>query len=97
MFPDLPAISQQEIDAKKAELSVNIRQKSFRGKFEIEFLLIVLQKLINEANQGNYPYFTRKVKVMLSLAKRTIISDLSQYADTPDCLYSYLDSFRSVS
>ncbi|MFQ4137432.1 DUF4435 domain-containing protein [Nodosilinea sp. PGN35] len=97
MFPNIPMISQQEIDEKKAELSAKTRQKSFRGKFEIEFLLAVLQKLTNEANQGTYPYFTRKVKVVLSLARRTIISDLSQYADTPDCLYSYLESFRSTS
>ena len=47
--------------------------------------------------KGNYPYFNRKVKVVLSCSKRTIISDLSQYADTPDCLYSYLEFFRSVS
>jgi len=93
-FPDIPVISEQELDAKKSELQVNTRQKSFRGKFEIEFLFAFLQKLISEANQGNYPYFTRKVKVVLSLTKRTIISDLSQYADTPDCLYNYLESLR---
>ena len=94
MFPDMPIISQQELDTKKSELKLNTRQKSFRGKFEIEFLFAVLQKLMSEANQGNYPYFTRKVKVVLSLTKRTIISDLSQYADTPECLYNYLESLR---
>jgi hypothetical protein len=90
-FPNLPVIVEPELNAKVAELQSD-RQKNFRGKFEIEFLLTILQKLMNEANQGNYPYFTRKVKVALSLSKRTIISDLSQYADTPDCLYSYLQS-----
>jgi hypothetical protein len=94
MFPDIPVISQQELDAKKSELRATARQKSFRGKFEIEFLLVFLQKLMSEANQGKYPYFTRKIKVVLSLTKRTMISDLSQYADTPDCLYSYLESLR---
>jgi Protein of unknown function (DUF4435) len=97
MFPDTPVISQQQLDAKKSELRANTRQKSFRGKFEVEFLFAFLQKLMSEANQGNYPYFTRKVKVVLSLTKRTIISDLSQYADTPDCLYRYLESLRLVS
>jgi len=96
-FPNLPIISQQELDAKRSELKVNTSQKSFRGKFEIEFLFSFLQKLMIEANKGNYPYFTRKVKVVLSLTKRTIISDLSQYADTPDCLYNYLESLRLVS
>jgi hypothetical protein len=95
-FPNLPVIVQPELDAKIAELQA-ARQKNFRGKFEIEFLLTFLQQLMNESNQGNYPYFTRKVKVVLSLSKRTIISDLSQYADTPACLYSYLQSLQDVS
>ncbi|MBE9200859.1 MULTISPECIES: DUF4435 domain-containing protein [unclassified Nodularia (in: cyanobacteria)] len=95
-FPDIPVITQQELDAKKSELKVNTRQKSFRGKFEIEFLFAFLQKLINEANNGNYPYFTLKVKVVLLLTQRTIISDLSQYADTPDCLHHYLESLRLI-
>lgn len=96
-FPKAISISQAELNERQNELTSSPRQKNFRGKFEIEFLLTFLQKLMSEANQGNYPYFTRKVKVVLSCSKRTIISDLSQYADTPNCLYSYLDSFRSVS
>ena len=94
IFPGTIAISQEELDARLTDLRSSTRQKSFRGKFEIEFMLTFLQKLMLEANQGNSPYFTRKVKVVLSLSKRNIISDLSQYADTPDCLYSYLESFR---
>lgn len=96
-FPDAVLISQEELDARKSELISSSRQKNFRGKFEIEFLLKVLEKLKSEANQGNYPYFTRKIKVVLSCSLRTIISDLSQYADTPDCLYTYLESLKAVS
>lgn len=97
MFPNTSSISQNELDAKRSELQARIRQQSFRGKFEIEFLFSFLQKLISEANQGNYPYFTKKIKVVLSLSKKNVISDLSQYADTPDSLYSYLESFRTSS
>ncbi|MEG3896704.1 MULTISPECIES: DUF4435 domain-containing protein [unclassified Microcoleus] len=97
MFPGAITISPEELDARLTELRCSTRQKSFRGKFEIEFMLTFLQKLMPEANQGNYPYFTRKFKVVLSLSKRNIISELSQYADTPDCLDSYLKSFRSAS
>lgn len=93
-FPHLPAISQQELDAKKVELRAKIRQQSFRGKFEIEFLLSFLQKLKEQANKGIDPYFTGKIKVVLHLSRSNIISELSQYADTPKCLYSYLDSLR---
>lgn len=94
IFPQAPFISQEELDTKRRELQAMNRQQSFRGKFEIEFLFTFLQKLMNEANHGNYPYFTKKVKVTLTLSKRTIISDLSQYADTPNCLYNYLESLR---
>jgi hypothetical protein len=97
MFPGAIAISQEELDARLTELRSSTRQKSFRGKFEIEFLRKFLEKLKHEANKGNYPYFTRKFKVVLSLSESNIISDLSQYADTPECLYSYLKSFISPS
>jgi len=97
IFTDIPVVSQQELDTKKSELLDKNRQRSFRGKFEIEFLFVFLQKLMSEANQGTDPYFTRKVKVVLHITKRTMISDLSQYADTPDCLYSYLQSLRLPS
>ena len=97
MFPGAIAISQEELDARLTELRSITRQKSFRGKWEIEFLRKFLEKLKHEANTANYHYFTRKVKVVLSLSEINIISDLSQYADTPDCLDSYLKSFISPS
>jgi Protein of unknown function (DUF4435) len=93
-FPTAPVLTNIELDSKKAELLSRNRQKSFRGKFEIEFLDIFLKKLSQEANKGSYPYFDCKVKVVLNLSKRTIISNLSQYADTPDCLRAYLESFK---
>jgi|NOAtaT_7_FD_contig_121_321142_length_2860_multi_2_in_0_out_0_3 hypothetical protein len=92
-FENLPIISHEKLDAKKAELLASNRQKSFRGKFEIEFLFIVLQKLIEESNKDSSPYFTKKLAVKFSLQKNNIISTLSQYADTPACLYKYLKSF----
>jgi hypothetical protein len=88
-------ISQEELDARLTELRSSTRQKSFRGKFEIEFLRKFLGKLIHEANKDNSHYFTRKVTVVLLLSEKNIISELSQYADTPDCLDSYLKSFIS--
>lgn len=96
-FPKAVPISQEELDAKSNELTAKTRQKSFRGKFEIDFLFAFLQKLIEEANKGTYPYFTRKVKVILSCSRKNIISELSQYADTPDSLDAYLRSFRNYS
>jgi hypothetical protein len=93
-FPTAPVLTNMELDSKKTELFSRTRQKSFRGKFEIEFLYIFLKKLTEVANTGTYPYFDCKVKVGLNLSKKTTISNLSQYADTPDCLHAYLESFK---
>jgi Protein of unknown function (DUF4435) len=93
-FSNALILTNQELDDKKSELLDRTRQKSFRGKFEIEFLEVFLKKLVEKANVGSYPYFDRKVKVVLNLQKRTMISSLSQYADTPECLCLYLESFR---
>ncbi len=96
-FPASLPISQDELDAKRNELRSRDRQKSFRGKFEIEFFVLFLNKLVDAANQGTHPYFSQKVKVSLNVSRKTVISDLSQYADTPNCLHSYLDQFRENS
>ncbi|WP_413171123.1 DUF4435 domain-containing protein [Anabaena azotica] len=94
-FPKAIAITQEELDLKQSNLCLQERQKSFRGKFEIYFLFKVIQKLIEAANKGNPKYFTKKIKVTLNLRETTLISDLSQYADTPECLVDYLESFRT--
>ncbi|AFZ56606.1 DUF4435 domain-containing protein [Anabaena cylindrica FACHB-243] len=94
-FPKAITVTQEEIDLKQSDLCLQERQKSFRGKFEIVFLCKFIQKLIEEANKGNPKYFTKKIKVTLNLRETTLISDLSQYADTPDCLVDYLESFRT--
>ncbi|QYX30501.1 DUF4435 domain-containing protein [Sphaerospermopsis torques-reginae] len=94
-FPKAITVTQEELDLKQNHLCIQERQKSFRGKFEIYFLFKFIQKLIEEANKGNPKYFTKKIKVTLNLRETTLISDLSQYADTPDCLVGYLESFRT--
>lgn len=94
-FPKAITVTQEERDLKESDLCSQERQKSFRGKFEIYFLFKVIQKLIEAANKGNPKYFTKKIKVTLNLRETTLISDLSQYADTPECLVDYLESFRT--
>lgn len=97
VFGNTPAISQEELDNRRSDLKVKSFQKSFRGKFEIDFLRIFLTKLIAEANQNYSLYFTARRRVTLNLPVGSTISDLSQYADTPACLYSYLEAFRVSS
>ncbi len=91
-------LSQDELNAQLSLLQSLECQKSFRGKFEIDFLCKFLEQLKEKANIGDKRYFSKKYKVTFNFSRKTIISDLSQYADTPDCLMHYLESFRdSVS
>ncbi|BAY07417.1 DUF4435 domain-containing protein [Calothrix sp. NIES-2098] len=94
IFPNAIVISNEEFELKKHELFSQEYQKSFRGKFEIDFLYIFLQKLVTEANNGNPKYFTKKINVSLNIRRKTIISDLSHYAETPDCLVDYLEHLK---
>lgn len=70
----------------------NLREKTsenIRGKYFIKEIRKSYQQLINYSN--NYPentFFSQKIKINLNLTN--LISDLSQYADTPECLKKYL-------
>ena len=92
-YSNAQQILQEDLDKKQSYCLSKGRQKSFRGKFEVEFLVVFLQQLVLEANKRNSPYFTKKLHVTLNISSKTIISTLSQYADTPNCLYRYLETF----
>lgn len=63
----------------------------FRGKQHLDFFRSFLVKLINDRNAKNSrKVFTSKGKVKLNLTHGNCISELSQYADTPECLVSFL-------
>ncbi|PZV26257.1 MAG: hypothetical protein DCF12_10725 [Snowella sp.] len=94
--PKVP-LSQYAIQKKLDELKDQGCQKSFRGKFEVEFLRKILAKLQEKANKGEEAYFSKKINVSLNIGQKTILSDLSQYADTPSCLHQYLESFKEVN
>ncbi|MDJ0845476.1 DUF4435 domain-containing protein [Crocosphaera sp.] len=88
--------SEQEINQQLNDLRSQNCQKSFRGKFEIEFLRKFLEKLKQEANkkQNEQRYFSKKLTVSLLLSSDNILSQLSQYAETPNCLVRYLEKFK---
>ncbi|WP_338551889.1 DUF4435 domain-containing protein [Paenibacillus sp. KS-LC4] len=81
----------EELLIQKQKEYINIDyQKFFRGKFEIEFYRIFLDKLIHIAKQGNNEYFKDRINVKLFITKINILSDLSGFADTPPCLKNYV-------
>ncbi len=64
------------------------RTALFRGKGMIEFLYQFITRLQN----GPRPSFLLTVDHNLTLSKDNITADLSQYADTPECLNLFLSS-----
>lgn len=85
---------EEVINQKLAEFESFETQKHFRGKFEIFFLFKFVTKLAQAANNADTRYFSKKIKVSLNIQTKTIISNFSHHADTPDCLKRYLKSFR---
>ena len=70
----------------------------FRGKQHLEFFRNFLVHLINDINsKTERKVFSTKGKVKLNLTTDNCVSDLSQYADTPPCLITFLkkQSFTS--
>ncbi|HGA1022773.1 TPA: DUF4435 domain-containing protein [Bacillus cereus] len=67
------------------------RGEIFRGKFELEFFRILLNKVIEDGNKKeNRKIFLNKRKVSLPL-DANILTVLSSYAETPECLFEYIE------
>ena len=81
-------INEVELEAEQERLLTN-PLSNFRGKYYEEFLHKILSQIISEANSPN-KLFTEKRKVSLNIGKTNMISILSQYAETPECLNEYI-------
>jgi hypothetical protein len=64
----------------------------FRGKYLIIFLRKFLMRLVEDSNsKNNRKHFSVRSKVRLQLSGN-VISELCQYAQTPDCLKIFLEN-----
>jgi len=89
-------ISESEINLQAASFISQDRGKIFRGKSEIEFPILFLKKLKNDLCLDSPKYFPEKRKISFALpdSRDDILSEFSQYADTPECLREYLKKFK---
>ncbi len=87
-FPNAIELSDLQI-SNAMEIIKDKPQEKFRGKFEIEFIYEFLTVLIQTINKKTSS-FEKCKKVGLNLSKLNILSELSQYALTPDCLKEYI-------
>ena len=67
----------------------------YRGKQNLEFYRVFLSKLkIDRCRKNDRELFLIKGNVKLQLTKSNAISELSQYAETPECLRNFLGRFE---
>ncbi len=96
MFPESINITGDKIAERLSCINKSQRGRVFRGKYEIEFLRKFLALLKQDRNNSTPMFFKKKIKVKISLSKENIIGELSQYADTPECLLQYLEKIRPI-
>ncbi|MBW4681659.1 MAG: DUF4435 domain-containing protein [Microcoleus vaginatus WJT46-NPBG5] len=84
------------IQQKLAEFDSVDCQKTFRGKFEIFFLFKFFVKLNRKKNSKYFSQKPKKKKVSLNISIDNIITTFSGYAETPNCLRAYLESFKDI-
>ena len=93
LFPDSLDVSELHIDQVHDKLSSCDLSMVLRGKYELEFIKMLLRFLIEDANDKNKQNIIPH-RTSFNFQDDLFISQLAQYADTPECLEEYL---RSVS
>ena len=86
-------MTQKEVDDESVILLSRNPFCSFRGKYELEFVIKFLTKIVNEANKKN-PTSIVKQKISATINKVCFMSDYAQYADVPNSLKDYLDKVK---
>ena len=83
------------MEEAQASLPIDKWESRFRGKQVAEFIRILLMLLKTDRTSRTPSFFSEKGSVRLSLSKDNLISELSQYADTPSCLIDFLGRYKS--
>lgn len=96
MFPESIDITGEKIAERLSYIDKSQRGRIFRGKYEIEFLRKFLTLLKKDRNNSKPIFFKKKTRVKISLSRENIIGELSQYADTPECLLQYFEKIRPI-
>lgn len=90
LFPFASLIEQEHLESQVLYFKQFDRSRIFRGKYLIHFLECLLKLLIDDCNtRRNRKHFSERKKVSLKVSAN-LISELTQYADTPPCLVKFL-------
>ncbi|BDF93702.1 DUF4435 domain-containing protein [Pseudoalteromonas sp. KAN5] len=89
-YDNLLLCSKAVNEADETLTSTNV-VNAYRGKQQLEFFRLFLTKLREDRVSASPTLFSKKARVSLNLSKDNCISELSQYADVPECLNRFLD------
>lgn len=93
-------IEVSEVEIKEEYERLNADSiRLIRGKYILEKMLKCINKIVEESNKGaNHEghLFSKKRRVCLNTSESTFISGLSNYAETPGCLVSYIQERCSI-
>lgn len=91
LFPDLPEKLDINLDISRSHFDGKSSEINFRGKQSLEFFRAFIMLLKQDRGKKcNREIFHESGKVKLQLTKANTLSELSQYADTPNCLKQFI-------
>lgn len=88
LFPDSIQVSFDQVTELQDELN-SCAQEKYRGKYELDFLYNFLSQLTQSINKKEHP-FESNTKIGFNISKTNLMSEISQYARTSDCLKEYI-------
>jgi hypothetical protein len=86
-YTDALPVDDEDIRNKVREFETKDKRQVFRGKFELDFMLKILDSLLVDSRTTK-TYLSKQVK--FHIVHTQAISQFSQYAETPDCLLKYI-------
>ena len=98
LFYEAPKIEPQKLQEKIDEFKSKIGSCIFRGKFELRFMVSFLQQLKNEIGQKpSKSIFKKRHRCTFEFKYENIISTLSQYSITPNCLQEFISENLQIA
>ena len=95
-FPQALEVSEDILNTKLAEFTNCEQYKVFRGKYELEFVVTMIQLILQDSSNAQ-KYIKHKIKFTFGekLSNEQAISLFSVYAETPETLNDYLTMLHS--
>lgn len=97
IFSESPSISTEVLQERTHEFKELNATQRFRGKFELKLFVQFLNRLQDEIGKKNSVLFSNKRTCSLRFELATILTTLTQDANTPECLIAFLDEIKNVA